>query len=227
MGSPGNAASCLGPSAQPSPAPCSQCPETSLLRLSGLGSTLGGREPPERGGGPRDTGNHAPEGRWFGWARGQPAGGRVCARTVGTDAEATGRRGLGWGWPSPAGAPRPAQALTLPASGAGPHPSHPGCPRTRGWSRKSGEWEVRLYPQGRGHGREDRPAPPTPQGETADSRGPHPARISPAQRLQAARGSCPGLFLDARDEKAASRHRVGGPALEPHLNVGRGLAPQD
>ena len=46
-------------------------------------------------------------------------------------------------------------------------------------------------------------------------------------RLQAAQGSCPNLFLGASDEKAASLHRVGGPALEPCLNVGRGLAPQD
>lgn len=187
---------CLGPSAQPSPAPCSQCPETPLAEAVRSGEHPGWRAP-AAGWGPRDAGNHAPRGTLVRvWAGVQPAGGRVCARTVGTDAEATGRSraGLGLAWPRRG-------PLTCPGSRFLPAeqvhtltPRVPPC--TRGWSRKSGECGGPAAPQGRGHGRRTGQHP-HPTGGDSDSRGPHPARISPlAQRLQAARGSCPGLFLD-------------------------------
>ena len=112
----------------------------------------------------------------------------------------------------------------LPASGAGPHPSHPGCPRRPPLEQEQLDRRREAPAVPRAEATLGRQAGAHPQEETRDDLGPAPPEL---HRLQAARGSCPNLFLGACDEKAASPHRVGGPALEPCPNVGRGLAPQD
>lgn len=188
------------------------------------GSTWGQRAS-GAGWGPLGDGNHAPRDALFGWAGVQPAGGRVCARTVGTDAEATGRRGRGWGWPGPAGAPLTCPGSHAPASGAGPHPSHPGCPAPEAGAGSQESGRPGLHPRAEAT-QGGQASTPHPTGEQRTAAAPTPARISPAQRLQAAQPLPRPVPRRTRREGRQPGYRVGGPALSS-TRTGRGLAPQD